>query len=76
MKKRDFKKELKGFYAQKTGEQVVVNIPTVHFLMVGGSDDPNTSPSFQEAVEALFEVAVEMRSCLPDSTACLVKAMS
>jgi hypothetical protein len=51
--KRDLKRELKNLYdAPRT--PVVVNVPTMRFLMVDGRGDPNTSKEYAEGVEALY----------------------
>ena len=57
MEKIDLKKELKNLYQPSTKEVVQVEIPTFNFLMIDGEGDPNTSPEYAEAVEALFAVS-------------------
>lgn len=61
MTKVDFKKSLKHLYApgKKAFEQV--DVPAMQFLMVDGHGDPNTTPSYQEAVEALYAVAYKVK---------------
>jgi hypothetical protein len=61
MKKIDFKKELKYLYQPSAKEVVQVNVPAMNFLMIAGQGDPNTSRSYQEAVEALFSVAYAIK---------------
>ena len=53
----DFKKELKHLYHSSSKEVVVVDVPSMNFLMVDGEGDPNTSQSFSDAVGALFAVS-------------------
>ncbi|MFH2108072.1 MAG: GyrI-like domain-containing protein [Chrysiogenia bacterium] len=61
MKKIDLKKELKHLYQPSAKEVVLVEVPAMNFLMVDGEGDPNTSSSYQEAIEALFSVAYAIK---------------
>ncbi len=51
------KKELKQLYQASAKNVVQVEIPTLNYIMVDGEGDPNTSPAYAQAVEALFSVA-------------------
>jgi hypothetical protein len=57
MKKIDPKLELKHLYRASAKEVVEVDVPTLRFLMIDGEGDPNTSPDYADAVEALFSVS-------------------
>lgn len=57
MKKVDLKKELGHLYRPSAKAVVEVEVPTFQFLMIDGEGDPNTSPDYKEAVEALFSVS-------------------
>lgn len=61
MKKIDYKKELKHLYQPSAKEVAVVDVPAMNFLMIDGAGDPNTTPFFQEATEALFAVAYGLK---------------
>ena len=61
MKKIDLKRELKSLYRPSAKEVVQVEVPAMNFLMIDGRGDPNTSPSYQEAVEALFSVSYAIK---------------
>jgi hypothetical protein len=61
MKKIDLKKELKHLYQPSAKAVVQVNVPAMSFLMIDGEGDPNTSPAYQAAVEALFSVAYAIK---------------
>ena len=61
MKKIDFKKDLKRLYQPDAKEVAQIDVPAMNFLMVDGQGDPNTSPSYQQAVEALFSVAYAIK---------------
>jgi hypothetical protein len=57
MEKIDLKKELKELYEPSNQAVVEVEVPTFKYLMVDGEGNPNTSPVYAEAVEALFAVS-------------------
>lgn len=57
MKTIDFKGELKHLYNPPTSRGVIVDVPRLQFLMIDGAGDPNTSPDYQDAVQALYSVA-------------------
>ena len=58
--KVDLKKSLDA-YAAKRGVFRTLNVPALRYLAVDGHGDPNTSPTFAEAVEALFPVAYKAK---------------
>jgi hypothetical protein len=55
--KIDLKKDLKHLYQPSARDIVLVDVPTFRFLMIDGAGDPNTSPWYAQAVEALFSVS-------------------
>ena len=61
MTKVDLKKDLKHLYHASSKEPVIVEVPAFDFLMLDGAGDPNGSPHFQAAVEALFSVAYTLK---------------
>lgn len=61
MEKRDLKKELKHLYQPSAKKVVQVDVPTMNYLMVDGTGDPNTSPAYAEAMEALFAVSYAIK---------------
>lgn len=61
MAKIDYKKELKHLYQPSAKEVAVVNVPQMNFLMIDGEGDPNTSQTFQDAVEALYSLAYALK---------------
>ncbi len=54
--KHDVKRELGELYAQRR-EPAIVAVPELDYAMIDGHGDPNTTPGFGEAVEALYAVA-------------------
>ena len=55
-KKIDYKRELHELYVPGR-EPVMVEVPELSFAMIDGHGDPNTTPGFADAVEALYTVA-------------------
>src|SRR5688500_8475381 len=56
----DYRRELGDLYA--AGDHpVMVEVPPISFLMIDGHGDPNASPAFKEAVEALYAVAYALK---------------
>jgi hypothetical protein len=61
MAKLDFKTTLKSYFTAPVGEFVVVDIPMLPFVMVDGHGDPNVSPDYKVAVEALFGLSYKLK---------------
>jgi hypothetical protein len=61
MGKLDFRKEQRKFYAPSAKEVSVVDVPAMSFLMADGEGDPDTSPAFAQAVEALFSLSFTIK---------------
>lgn len=58
--KIDFKKSFDAYRARR-GRFRVVEVPDLQYLMVDGHGDPNASPAFAEAIEALYPVAYGLK---------------
>lgn len=58
--KVDFKKTLPTYRAPR-GAFLDVEVPELQYLMIDGRGDPNTSPAFAEAIEALYPVAYRLK---------------
>jgi len=58
--KTDFKKTLDAYQARQ-GRIRIVDVPDMRYLMIDGHGDPNTSPAFTEAVQALYPVAYKLK---------------
>lgn len=69
MKKIDLKKELRHLYGPSAKEVVQVDVPAMNFLMIDGKGDPNTSPGYAEAIEALFAVSYALKFAVKKSAA-------
>ena len=60
MEKIDLKKTIDAYQA-KVGEFRVLEVPPQQYLMIDGHGDPNTSPAFTAAVEALYPLAYTLK---------------
>lgn len=58
--KTDFKKTLDAYQAKRDRFRIT-QVPDLRYLMIDGHGDPNTSPAFTEAVEALYPVAYKLK---------------
>jgi hypothetical protein len=61
MQKIDYKKELKHLYQPPTKEVVQVEVPPFNYLMLDGTGDPNTSPTYQAGVEVLYSLSYTLK---------------
>ncbi len=59
--KYDCKKERKQLYAPSTGGFALVDVPELTYIAVDGHGDPNTSPEYAAAVEALYATAYTIK---------------
>lgn len=57
MNKIDLKKEMKHLYLASAREVMQLEVPTLKYLMVDGTGDPNTSQDYAQAIEVLFSVS-------------------
>jgi hypothetical protein len=55
--KIDLRTTLKHLYRPSARDVVQVDVPAFRFLMIDGAGDPNTTPLYAQAVEALFSVS-------------------
>lgn len=63
----DLKKTYREHYKAKA-TPTVVDVPSRHFLMIDGAGDPNTSPEYVEAVQALYPLAYGLRAAVKAAT--------
>lgn len=59
--KIDLKKQLKYLYNPSAKKAEIVDVPMMNFLMIDGQGNPNTSPDYQAAVEALYGTAYTLK---------------
>ena len=60
----DHKREYATLYKARQGKIAEVAVPRLAFLVVDDQGDPNTTPAYAEAVEALFSVSYTARFAL------------
>lgn len=61
MTKIDLKRQLDA-YAARRDRFRVVEVPDLQYLMIDGCGDPNSSPGFASAIEALYPLAYGLKS--------------
>jgi hypothetical protein len=61
MEKLDLKKTLKKLYAPSAKAFSIVELPPMNFIMVDGQGNPNTSPEYAEAMQALYTSAYTLK---------------
>lgn len=61
MKKLDIVKELRPLYRPPVDRAAIVDVPPMAYLMVDGQGDPNTTPEYAQAVEALYAVSYAVK---------------
>lgn len=61
MAKVDLKKTLKHIYNPSAKAVSVEDVPSMNFLMIDGSGNPNTSQEYAEAVAALYAVGYALK---------------
>jgi hypothetical protein len=64
MKKLDLRKEFKSLLTPPSKSVVTVHVPRCQFLMIDGQGDPNTSPLFQESIQALYALSYGLKFTL------------
>jgi hypothetical protein len=61
MEKLDLKKSLKHLYEPSAKAFSVVDVPEMTFIMIDGQGNPNTSPEYVEALQALYTCAYTLK---------------
>ncbi len=64
MQKTDYKKVLGSLYRPSVKKVEELTVPTMAYLMIDGQGDPNTTPAYTAAVEALFSVSYTAKFAL------------
>ncbi|HEX6366024.1 MAG TPA: hypothetical protein VF000_07735, partial [Agromyces sp.] len=59
--KYDVKRVHRELYAPSAKDFTLVDVPPMRYLVVDGHGDPNTSPDYAAALEALFGVAYTLK---------------
>ncbi|CAB4895927.1 unannotated protein [freshwater metagenome] len=61
MEKFDLKNTLPDYFKASPSKFSVVKLPKFNYLMVDGKGDPNTSPSYMEAIELLYGTSYTLK---------------
>ncbi len=61
MSKVDYKKELKHLYRPSVKKVETLVVPEMNFLMLDGEGDPNTSQTFQDAINVLYPLSYALK---------------
>jgi len=67
MEKLDLKKKWKHLYQPPATAITAVDVPPLTYLMVDGEGDPNTSPAYTHAIEALYSLSYTLKFSLKKS---------
>ncbi|MFC5299608.1 MAG: GyrI-like domain-containing protein [Brachybacterium tyrofermentans] len=59
-RKLDVKKDLETYRARR-GTFRTLEVPSMHFLMIDGQGDPNTSPAYEAALGELYPLAYALK---------------
>ena len=62
MMRTDIKKDRKDLYQPAAADFAEVDVPAMTYLAVDGHGDPNTSPAYATAIQALYAGAYAIRS--------------
>jgi hypothetical protein len=57
----DLTKKYPALFAPSPKVPAIVEVPPFSFLMLDGQGDPNTSPAYQSALEALFQLSYGLK---------------
>ena len=61
VEKIDSKKSLPDLYKAPVDRFVSVDVPAMQFTKVDGKGDPNTAPTYKQAIEWLYSVSYAMK---------------
>jgi hypothetical protein len=67
MEKLDLKKKWKHLYQPPATKITTVDVAPLTYLMVDGEGDPNSSPCFVQAIEALYSLSYTLKFSLKKS---------
>lgn len=61
MEKIDYKNEFKNLYKPSAKKVDIVEVPKLNYLMIDGEGNPNTSQSFQDAIDVLYPLSYALK---------------
>ncbi len=64
MRKINYREALSELYNPPRKAPVIVDVPSMNYLMIDGQGDPNTVKEYQEAIQTLYPVAFGVKFAL------------
>jgi hypothetical protein len=61
LKKLDLRKDLKKLYSASTRAVELLEVPTMSYIMVDGSGDPNTSAAYRDSIDVLYTLSYTLK---------------
>ncbi|MFA6469118.1 MAG: GyrI-like domain-containing protein [Bacteroidota bacterium] len=61
MKKIDYQKGMQPLYSASSNAVAIINIPSLTYLLVDGTGDPNTTKEYVDAIEVLYAVSYTIK---------------
>jgi hypothetical protein len=71
----DLTQTLKYLYLPSFKAPVIVQVPPLNFLMIDGHGDPNVTPAYQAAVEALYQFSYSLKFAMKKEAGIEYKVM-
>jgi len=69
------RKDFRALYSPSPKAPAFVDVPPMNFLIVDGAGSPDATPSFQEAIQALFSVSYTLKFALKKAGLADVRVM-
>ena len=60
-------KELNQLYNQPKNKISLIEVPSLNFLMIDGTGDPNNNPAYSEAIGAVYAIAYKLKFMIKNS---------
>jgi hypothetical protein len=57
----DLREEFGELYRPRAGKPVIVDVPSIKFLMIDGSGAPSAAPTYMDAIQTLYPVAYTLK---------------
>jgi hypothetical protein len=61
MEKLNLRKQYKDLYSPSKKDFSIVEVPPLHYLMIDGKGDPNTSTTYQGAIQTLYGLSFTLK---------------
>ena len=74
-KKLDYTRILKTLYSASLKTPEIIDVPPMYYLLIDGKGNPNNSPTYQEAVSALYTLAYALKFTIKKTQAIEYKVL-